>query len=367
MKVPPWRDMALRLRVDYKGYENPYLAGVLRTIRTREATDDKDRSYATYGVLQRLGVKNLSQPEYSKPLGQVYQELIRDLLQWNSVAISLLLDAGAHSNIEAPSWVPGWSIAPKKQWIRSEYIIEPVINPTSEVWLEFRGNDGLVVKGARIDTVEFSSRGFRKISNFGIILPNPAEVGSATLVFIRWLRFLDRDTPVHPAYQDPAGTAAKILDAAIDSKAELHLLDREEFHDWYRLLTTSKACLQEPINIETDSDTGQFEDNIIEQTYGGYTGNYSTKELTVAICNHLAGRRNIFATTSGLVGSGPEAMSSGDIVAQILGIPIPIVLREVPYSDDKGSCLAYRVIGPAFVYEETEDDRKEYSENIILI
>ncbi|KAI0897300.1 heterokaryon incompatibility protein-domain-containing protein [Annulohypoxylon nitens] len=357
----------------HKGSRNAYFAGILQTIRTREATDERDRSYAAYGVLQRLGIKNLSQPDYSKSLGQVYQDLIRDLLQWNPTTLSLLLDAGVYPQNDYPSWVPHWSTAAKSQWIRSDYILnaaEPLTIATSEVWLEFRGDDRLVVKGIQIGTIGFSSGKFRRICD-SEINPPTSGIGAAINKILRWLRHLVKDDIAYLAYRDLSQVVANVLDAEIDSRAGLHLDTRREFYHWYESLIGSRVVLQESIDIEPacqGSDTREFEDNVTEQTSNFHPRGYEAEKLTIEICNHLAGRRGLFAAASGIAGSGPETTKSGDIVMIIQGIPVPMILREVLCDDGETSDdIAYRIIGPAYVYGTLEDNFEEYGEIITLV
>jgi len=56
------------------------ISGIVRALRQRDATEPRDRSYATHGSLARLGVV-LSSVDYGKSLGRVYQDLFTDMLR----------------------------------------------------------------------------------------------------------------------------------------------------------------------------------------------------------------------------------------------------------------------------------------------
>ncbi|KAI1212732.1 heterokaryon incompatibility protein-domain-containing protein [Annulohypoxylon truncatum] len=372
--IPCWTVITSRFKIDHGRSRDTYLAGIVQTIRTREATNDKDRSYATYGILQRLGIKDLSQSEYSKPLGQVYQELIKDFLKWNPATISLLLDAGVHSNIGGPSWVPDWSIAAKRQWIHPDYIVNlaaPIAPSTSNAWVEFRGIDGLVVRGIPNGTIKFSSGPLRRINTSGVNSHHSVDIGAATLTFIRWLRYLVRYGMSDADFEDTSQKAAQIIDAKIDSKVGTHLSHPEKILAWFTVLINSKVALQGHINTELDShdtDAGEFYDDIIKRTYDGQHLGYVAKKLTIEICNHLAGRRNLFITTHDLPGSGPEDMVSGDTVMLIPGIPTPMILRRVMRDgNEMGDDLAYRIIGPAFICGTMIENYEKHGQNITLV
>lgn len=57
----------------------------------------------------------------------------------------------------------------------------------------------------------------------------------------------------------------------------------------------------------------------------------------------LAGRRNMFTTGKGHIGSGPPGMVTGDVVGYIAGVPVPMILRW--HHDREG----YIVVGPSYV------------------
>ncbi|KAI0885988.1 heterokaryon incompatibility protein-domain-containing protein [Annulohypoxylon maeteangense] len=349
-----WASLVMKLRINTESTRNTYLAGVFRAIRARQASNAKDRSYAAYGVLQRLGVQNLSQPEYSKQLGQVYQELARDLLKWSPQAICLLVDAGTCSYINRPSWIPDWRIAAERQWIHSDYIInpvEPVATPIPQAWIEFRGNNKLVVKGVRNGAIKFNSRPFHKIGTHQAHPHSSVDIEAATSILKRWLKYLIRDSTTHEDYQPLSKAAARILTTDIDSKPDLDLTG-EDFFTWYKVLINDKVNLQ--------GHTGNI--------YDSHPQGDVAKALTVKIYNHLAGRRNLFTTTNGLAGSGPEGMNPGDIVMLIAGIHVPMILRRVA-DDGSGtnSNPAYRIIGPAYVYGPMKRGFKECAEKITLV
>lgn len=97
------------------------LEDVIQTIRQREAKEHLDKSYALYGILQRMGLQ-LAKADYAKPRGRVYHELMLDLLQWSPAGISMLLDAGRSDYIDEkmdnmPPWVPDWSQNPRSDRI----------------------------------------------------------------------------------------------------------------------------------------------------------------------------------------------------------------------------------------------------------
>lgn len=99
------------------------LVSVLRVLRERNTGEPKDKTYATYGVLRSLGV-TLSPVDYTHSLGRVYLDFFADLLAWRPTLINLLVDAGASSLPDAPSWVPDWSTLQHRTWLPPDRVYD---------------------------------------------------------------------------------------------------------------------------------------------------------------------------------------------------------------------------------------------------
>ena len=61
--------------------------------------------------------------------------------------------------------------------------------------------------------------------------------------------------------------------------------------------------------------------------------------------NNIAGRRNLFASYNGYIGSGPPDMQTDDRITLVAGVPVPLVLR----SQGDGPAT-FTLIGPAYVH-----------------
>ncbi|KAI0152473.1 heterokaryon incompatibility protein-domain-containing protein [Hypoxylon sp. NC0597] len=365
----PWHTLVLCLRPDFRGDSKTYLAGVLQAIRTRHATNDKDRSYAAYGALQRLGIRELSSPDYSKPLGQVYRELTRDMLRYNPTLIHLLMDAGISTSMGGPSWVPDWRIAAGRQWVRTNYIINPpelAATPSSAAWAEFRGNNKLVVRGIQHGVIKSCSGRFHRIRTSGRDPTSSADIWTATLMLTRWVANLIRDATNLEVYRPISNVVAKVLAADIDSKAGLDLTG-EDFFTWYKVMTCGNLAFEERASIGFSPE--HSENDAIGPVYDSHPQGGVAKHMTIQINNHLAGRRNLFITTNGFAGSGPDAMRPGDTVMLIAGIPVPMILRRVvsKHSETSGGKY-YRIIGPAYIYGLMKGEGfGTYTQNITLV
>lgn len=72
--------------------------------------------------------------------------------------------------------------------------------------------------------------------------------------------------------------------------------------------------------------------------------NVTVREQTAKLSNILSGKRNVFVSEMGYLGSGPELMQEDDKIYWIVGVSVPMVLRRSAQDS------TFSVIGPAFVY-----------------
>jgi hypothetical protein len=73
------------------------------------------------------------------------------------------------------------------------------------------------------------------------------------------------------------------------------------------------------------------------------SGDFEVMRFLETSLGELAGRRNLFTTAKGHIGSGPPGIVPGDVVAYIAGVPVPMVLRRGQNGE------GYIVIGPSYV------------------
>ncbi|KAI1338557.1 hypothetical protein F5Y15DRAFT_386237 [Xylariaceae sp. FL0016] len=102
-------------------------------------------------MFRNLGI-GTSAPDYAKTTGQVYQELLTDLLRWRPKLLNLLIDANNSSLPGAPSWVPNWSTAARTNWIGSHYLYsqgEPRLMSTSPLATRLRASF-VMIRGSQL-------------------------------------------------------------------------------------------------------------------------------------------------------------------------------------------------------------------------
>src|SRR5262249_17485493 len=123
--------LGITIPQDDRDSETIHMAGVIQAIREREATDEKDRSFAVHGVLSRLNI-TLTKPKYENSRSRIYQDLLLDMIRWHPRMVCLIADAGITTGFtDAPSWVPDWSKASDMAYFDADYIYSRKKNATS--------------------------------------------------------------------------------------------------------------------------------------------------------------------------------------------------------------------------------------------
>lgn len=85
----------------------PSLTEVLVATMGKGATEPKDRIFAIYGVTRALGI-DFPEPDYDKPVEQVYREAARTAIDHDRDLSMLCHITGLQALPGIPSWIPYW-------------------------------------------------------------------------------------------------------------------------------------------------------------------------------------------------------------------------------------------------------------------
>ena len=335
--------------LDSMSGEDPVIRGIktrqpsfdfVLAMRERQATIPQDRSFALYGILQKLGV-SLSQPDYTNDKTVVFRELFCSLVAWDVSLVRLLADAG-RLGADTPTWVPGFNST--GAWVDGSYLNGT--NPESAT----RGStpaaafpdDGrtLVVQGTVIDTVAYHTKEMKEPLD-----DKDACLSHNLTVFIGWLAMARRDVILPEGFGTLADAVYYVLGSpGADFKRLYQLIGR---------VTAGKISgLETPGAVErllTDLKLPEHKNALVDFEY---------------CCSKLANRRILFISSKGYLGSGSEGIAVGDSVALVAGVPLPLILRAA--GDGK---IASTVVGPAIVagIANGEAWRPEDSAEMVLI
>jgi hypothetical protein len=343
-----------------------FLDGVIKAIRERKSTNPRDRSYALYGVFRKLGIGS-SAPDYTKSVGQVYQELFTSLIRWRPRLLSLMMDVNNDPLRGAPSWVPNWSTAAETNWIGSDYLYTrakstgPKADSTIPLQLNTTGSF-VILKGAEMTvrgkwrgSVSWASGPLQRIELSGIRgtqLLLSAELMAGALSLALWISYTVQNAPSIDAYLQLYQAVAAVITATApptSKKIRALNLSGSSFDNWYRVMSTIKETA---LSVGSRGSL-QRRDEELRSHFLAQPQFWDVLTFTANICNYLAGRRNLFTTSEGYAGSGPEGMLEGDMIACIIGVPVPMVLRARKFDPTR-----YTVIGPAFIHGLMEAQRE---------
>jgi hypothetical protein len=130
---------------------------LLDVLYNRRATRNEDRCFALRGIVELLAAAKLPPPDYSKPLGEIYQELTV-LMARTTGSLNVLIPAALSSFPDPgyPSWIPDWIAHFDALWTRPPRMWhDQDATPGSTAYWKVDGAYGqkLLVRGRRIAQV----------------------------------------------------------------------------------------------------------------------------------------------------------------------------------------------------------------------
>jgi hypothetical protein len=314
-----------------------------RAVRTRSATDPKDKAYAMYGILKGLG-SSLSNPDYSKSVLQIYLGFFLDLLNWGQ-SLNLILDSGLPGLQNAPYWLPDWSAIAEEDWLDPRYVYKQTNTTATLASISFWSlsgetvlnvssflQDKIIFCSAELDQHDNTSRQ-SQLRNFSIFL----RIFDAIRLHARLLGI--NDTISNAVYE--------VLHARASSHIEPDL--RQDFNEWFQIMMMSISSGNKSIDEQASICLDEMTKNIRPMSYH------------ISRCTALAKRRILFITSNGYIGTGSHNLALGDQVALISGIAMPVIFG----GDQNGK---YQLVGPSFVYGlmKGENWRGDASQDIAL-
>ncbi|KAH7074048.1 heterokaryon incompatibility protein-domain-containing protein [Paraphoma chrysanthemicola] len=306
--------------------------GILEALRTRQCRDPVDHAYALHGVLRKFGAR-FTKVSYATAEQDVYFELFRDLLTWRWVSLSLLLDAGS-PDCSLPSWVPQWDSEYRTTWVPEGYVYT---GTSTTIFTQIRTlglpvheltGTSLTVWGTRIGFVAYC------VHLPEVCQPNTMQDCIHAILSWHWnMQYF--------------GLRSKTTDAACIQSMH-RILQLRSLHSSYELLVrilTGGTDHQPTIMSKLD----------IDKLHPSNAGQVLTllrdcdKESELqALCDPICGKRLLFITEDGEIGTGPLWTEPRDTVHRISGLPLPMILRKQDEED------AYRVVGAAMTSHKQE-------------
>ena len=343
------------------------LVAIIRVLRDRKAQEAHDKSFATHGVLSRLGI-SVPQPDYKKPLGKVYHELYTELIKREPSCIALLADVKGSILPGAPSWVPDWG-SPKLHWTREEAIYSRIeAYPSSKradsdllvKWNssvseeEEEEKTEIVVRGLFIGELSYTSQPIGGSEEEGVNGTEPVSLHASLTAIDAWRRevvaLYARQTP--PCEYNPSSVSLTLRNQSSSSSSPANKEEwiEEDFRRWHKILTTPGYDSSSSSSSSSSSPQSRQETLI---NFALSEREFQSRRFTEYICRAFGGTASLFVSNdSGTVGKGPRGIEKGDEIWLVDGVGQPMILRKHYQGDgdndkDNGDGK-YRVVGPAF-------------------
>ncbi|KAF2268165.1 hypothetical protein CC78DRAFT_15294 [Lojkania enalia] len=339
-----------------------YLRYVLKAVRTKCASDRRDKIYGVYGILREIGFQT-SRVDYEADLVSVYTTFTRTIITSENTVDVLEEVCLPPSMTGLPSWVPDWSN------IRS---VNPIvtIGPGASKWLNSIIHEltetVLTVSGIIMDTIRAVARPFPSEPYFdeailaGISLVKGFQ-GWAVVArqisgqyqtgetieeaFFRTMthNWIDRSGRKYPFAPLPhwrgPGHWMDIITANLpDSGIDINQL-RADLIRTYQIKGSALITMGMMMNV--GENIVDWPDEIVILVTLQSRG-LLTPRNEDAITRNKA-HKTLFVTDRDYLGLGPSWMQAGDRVALLSGGKVPFVVREERY-------CKYRLIGPAYIH-----------------
>ncbi|OIW24610.1 HET-domain-containing protein [Coniochaeta ligniaria NRRL 30616] len=308
--------------------------GVRSALVERQATNPVDTVLSLYGILKSYGLTP-SLVNYQKTVPATFLGLFQDLLAWKPEAIILLVDAGRAME-GSPSWLPDWTRPPPSRWLTADLVLESAslaeISRVGPPPASIRGSI-LAVKGLYQGTFH------------GGVYPGVPETWDLYFLRLLHLVFRSRVLKARHGRADTLGKDCDTLYFALLGRVES---EEERDEDAEASSYEFRCAFQdafEPILRDYTHFDGDNNPADLTQKFQARRFEYEIRKPTLQVLFDEVQRKGrcLFVLSSGLIGTGPRMMRSGDEVFAIRGVPALMVLRR------EGVEAGYKVVGAALI------------------
>ncbi|KAI1348165.1 heterokaryon incompatibility protein-domain-containing protein [Xylaria sp. FL0043] len=300
---------------------------LLKDFRSRDSSQDVDRLYAALGLAQETegsrleGLHSLLEPDYSKPLQNVFRDLtIYLIIEHGSLDVLSYVDNSNTQSLALPSWVPDWRVTKASSEIWNAQKTFPFCADLNQPLSLSFGEDlnSLSLEGLKVDQVRFYGD---KLISYGFGF----ETYSQELDFVQGAWNLAKGSS-----QSAEPTNSRTV--------------RRRFRNFISTILTHDA------KLGLDKIMDDASEWLSKHLPGQFPGVSSTKwfgtkradpgrfhDAFVRVCTD----KRFFITRDGRMGIGPETMKENDDIVIFFGAKVPFIIRRL------GS--RYMLIGECYV------------------
>lgn len=376
-----------------KGDPGSVMLKALLQARHCGATNPRDKVYALLPLLHSFDKQLTLTPKYGDSLAKVYTDCATTLMAECGFEILYAVQGGSRID-NLPSWVPDWSIPPKRKvlgtferiamnrfWISKKQVDVPpkpqlisgksVNLNTEETISVLRVSGYLCGKITKIGSTYLAGQGPFPLNEWKALLADESVMSINRT----------EETPVHHDAAGPldyifyevigaAGFAyPRAIKRFIDTEKESKEVGTENVSgsdlfesgrskvSWER--TVREMAHKRNGGKESGDDTLPFRDIPFHQAAKGQPSSYRAYVQFVLQNCHS---RRFFITDKGYIGIAPEEAEVGDQVYMCVGAAIPFALRKVQGESHEQGSKHFQLVGECYVEETAWNELKDGSD-----
>ncbi|KAI0977567.1 heterokaryon incompatibility protein-domain-containing protein [Xylaria arbuscula] len=333
---------------------------IISKFMSRHCSDPHDKVYGLLGFANTEEAAFIS-PDYSKSVGQLYQEVSLALMQHTGNLDILSMRYPRPVNLAAsragslPSWVPDWSVHLDHSVLhdiddRLSCVSFYRASGDTRCHVEATPSGSLLVRGKFVCDVSLLSSD-----------ENHLDATSLKAFFQEWRRLVGVDKDPDRLYAKSA--SATISDAFWQTLCCSLIPDRDEPREKAMHRTTDDS----PHNSWFDSWWEWLEEHDCDpHKLMDIRTEYSRAEINVMgglVSTSINMRRLFMSEGDGWIGLVPADACVGDKVVLLEGGRVPYILRPVDKREKDSEVDCYELIGPAYVHDVM--DGSEWDDNHI--
>lgn len=312
------------------------LAHAAYTVSIRAASEPRDKVFALHSVLEGLGV-HIPPPNYSKPLHQTYLDLFTGFLAKSTRCVSLLVVAG-RPKLDSPSWVPRFDIATDLMWFDDSFLSALIEKyPLGNEPLASIDGAILRVRGhlhGRITFVTGPLLGCSPVADDSGAGRLYSDASECTML-LKLCEWISAGTPTTSLLDILLVESIKFGEH-IKRGEEIVWTDRRcESNMAWKWLALVEHHLLLKVGYKTERLSRR-------ELLGFLNQHPAARGFLSMLRSNLSSKRGLIYSTEAGYGSAGFDTQIGDVVATVVGVALPLVLREkIPGSS------RYVIVGPA--------------------
>ncbi|KAM0484265.1 hypothetical protein ACHAPX_001685 [Trichoderma viride] len=343
----------------------PPMLKLLLQARHCEATDPRDKIYSMLSLLDTSDKPFSLKPRYEDPVAKVYTDCAFALMADSSYNLLSAMQGG--STIDGlPSWVPDWSVQPKREILGTSMRItrnRPRIfekradNPQSPQIILDESTTGTMKDAARLRIAGYACG---KIIKMG----SPYVAGQGPFPLREWKSLLQdevmvgrRKANVVPQYYHGNDSNEYFFYEVISTysagydNAIIRFVKKERALEGDGSALSWEACVRQ---MASEKNSAQAtEDSLLPFTdipfrLAAKDQPPSYRLYVQAILRHCHSRR-FFITDTGYMGIGPEDAKIGDEIYICVDAAVPFVFRESHDNSNAQSTTVFQLVGECCV------------------